>query len=290
MSDWIKFWGVRGSIATPGAETSAVGGNTSCVEVMLGEERIILDGGTGLRALGQAHGNRPMQATILFSHLHWDHIQGIPFFAPLYHPQSKIRLLGPAGLQEALQRQMSGPNFPVGMDAMGARIDFQCVEPGDCFSIGEVEVTVCALRHPGGAQGYRLCGRDQVIAYACDTEHSEFEIDDELRQLADCADVLIYDAQYLPEEYQAKQGWGHSTYEQGCALANTSSARRLLLSHHEPGRSDEQVHALELRAQKLFARSLAAREGMILYLGSVDADRAQQWLTDSLLAPDQDSG
>jgi len=124
MSSTITFWGVRGSVASPGAGTSQVGGNTTCSEVRLGNERILLDGGTGLLALGAAWGSEPMRATMLFSHLHWDHIQGVPFFGPLYHPGSRFRLVGPKGLQAALQRQMSKPSFPVGMEAMGGQLEF----------------------------------------------------------------------------------------------------------------------------------------------------------------------
>ena len=260
MKDKVKFFGVRGSIATPGLLTRATGGNTSCVRVDLGGECIILDGGTGLRALGAEIGNRPLQATILFSHLHWDHIQGIPFFGPLYNPKSRITLVGPEGLEEALQTQMSRPNFPVGMEVMGAKITFLTVYPGDGFAIGGVKIETAALNHPGGAIGYRLSRNGRVVAYLCDNEHTEYGFGDTLRDLARDADVLIYDAQYLPEEYPQKTGWGHSTYEVGAELARAARVRQLVLTHHEPTRSDAEVDAMESRARELFENTWAARE------------------------------
>jgi len=267
MKDKVRFFGVRGSIAAPGSETRATGGNTSCVRVDLGGECIILDGGTGLRALGAEVGNRPLQATILFSHLHWDHIQGIPFFGPLYNPKSRITLVGPEGLKDALETQMSKPNFPVGMEVMGASITFKTVYPGDAFAAGKVKVETAALNHPGGAIGYRLSYRGRVVAYLCDNEHTEFGFGDDLRDLAKDADVLIYDAQYLPEEYPQKTGWGHSTYEFGARLAEAAGARQLVLTHHEPTRSDAEVDAIECRARVRFENSWAAREGAEFVLG-----------------------
>ncbi len=141
MKNTLRFWGVRGSLPSPGAATAGVGGNTSCVEIDLGGQRIIIDGGSGLRAFAAAGGGAPIEAMILFSHVHWDHIQGIPFFSPLYHPGSRVTMVGPAGLREALIMQMSRPTFPVTMDEVfAAEIDFQVVAPGDSFEIGDVEV------------------------------------------------------------------------------------------------------------------------------------------------------
>jgi phosphoribosyl 1,2-cyclic phosphodiesterase len=277
MKDKVRFYGVRGSIATPGLQTRATGGNTSCVRVDLGGECIVLDGGTGLRALGAEIGNRPLKATILFSHLHWDHIQGIPFFGPLYNPESRITLVGPEGLEDALQAQMSRPNFPVGMEVMGAKIKFLTVYPGDAFAVGSVKVETAALNHPGGAIGYRLSRNGRTVAYLCDHEHTDYGFGDELRDLARDADLLIYDAQYLPEEYPQKTGWGHSTYEIGAELARAAGARRLVLTHHEPSRSDAEVDSMECRVRVMFNNAWAAREGGEFELGgkaeSVPADR-----------------
>lgn len=262
----VIFWGVRGSIATPGATTSLVGGNTSCVEINLGGEHIILDGGTGLRQLGAAQGALPFTGHLLLGHLHWDHIQGVPFFGPLFNPQSEVGFIGPQGLQGALATQMSGPTFPVGMELMGARKTFTELEPGADFSLGEVRVSTAALRHPGGGLAYRLEADGCSVVYAVDTEHPEQGIDSGLLALAADADLLIYDAQYLPEEYEQKVGWGHSTFEHGAALARAAGAERLILTHHDPLRDDLAVERLLRRARQCFAQVDVAREGRVVHL------------------------
>lgn len=266
MTDTIRFWGVRGSIPTPGPATAGVGGNTSCVEVQLGGERIILDGGSGLRRLGLACGGAALRAHVLFGHLHWDHIQGVPFFGPLFHPDSRLHLMGPRGLHEALAAQMSPPSFPVGMQAFSARLSFETIAAGCRFEIGSVDVRTAPLRHPGGCIGYRLEHGGRAVVYACDTEHPAEGFDEPLLELASAADVLIYDAQYTPDEYPRRVGWGHSTFERGAALACCVGARTLLLSHHDPARTDEAVGALEREARERFSGARAAREGLVLPL------------------------
>lgn len=268
MDRFVRFWGVRGSISSPGQSTLAVGGNTSCVEVRLGRELVILDGGTGLRELGASLCGRPRRATFLFTHLHWDHIQGLPFFAPFYQPAGELTLMGPARLHQALKSQMSRPTFPVSMEVFAARLRFETIEPGDRFELGDLEVATAPLHHPGGAIGYRLSCQGRSVVYACDHECGDAEHDRGLIELSRGADALIIDAQYLPEEYPAKRGWGHSTFEQVTALAREAGVRQLLLTHHEPTRSDADVACVEDRARRRFAATRAAREGMVLRLGS----------------------
>ncbi len=262
----VIFWGVRGSIATPGPMTSTVGGNTSCVEIYLGGEHIILDGGTGLRQLGAAQGALPFQGHLLLGHLHWDHIQGVPFFGPLFNPQSEVSFLGPQGLEDALAGQMSGPTFPVGMELMGARKTFTELVPGADFNLGEVRIRTAPLRHPGGGLAYRLEGQGTSMVYAVDTEHPEQGVDRGLLELTADADLLIYDAQYLPEEYEQKIGWGHSTFEKGAALARAAGVGQLVLTHHDPLRDDLAVERMVRRARQCFARVEAAKEGMVIQL------------------------
>lgn len=279
--DFVRFWGVRGSIPAPGPETQQVGGNTSCVEVQLAGQRLILDGGSGLRQLGAKQGGVPMTATMLFSHLHWDHIQGLPFFAPLYHPDSSLVLRGAAGLRRALAKQMSGPTFPVGMEIFNAALEISPLSAGARFFVGRVQVETCALNHPGGAIGYRLSAGGRSVVYASDNEHpADGQLDPALLELCLGADVLIYDAQYLPEEYESKRGWGHSTYAEGARLARAAGVGQLLLTHHDPARSDEGVRELESRARELFAGARAAREGLVLPLSGralpVERESAQE--------------
>jgi phosphoribosyl 1,2-cyclic phosphodiesterase len=267
----IKFWGVRGSIASPGPETAGVGGNTSCVELRCGETRLVLDAGTGVRRLGDALlAEGRVDATILLSHVHWDHIQGLPFFVPAYLPSTRLQIVGSGGgaasLAAVLAGQMTAPVFPVRLDELGADIGLREVRGGDRFEVGEARVRTARLNHPGGVLAYRIEHAGRSVVYATDTEHYAC-VDPALRALAEGADVLIYDAQYTPEEYRgdggrSRLGWGHSTYAAGAELARAAGVGKLVLFHHDPQRSDAGVADLEQRAAALFPASVAAREGM----------------------------
>jgi len=267
----IKFWGVRGSIASPGPDTAEVGGNTSCVELRCGETRLVLDAGTGVRRLGDAllAEGGPVDATILLSHLHWDHIQGLPFFVPAYLPSTRLQIVGSGGassLAAVLAGQMTAPVFPVRLDELGADLRLREVRNGESFVVGEARVRAVRLNHPGGVLAYRIDHGGQSVVYATDTEHYAC-VDPALRALAEGADVLIYDSQYTPEEYRgdggrSRVGWGHSTYVAGAELARAAGVGRYVLFHHDPQRSDAAVVDLERRAREIFPSSVAAREGM----------------------------
>jgi phosphoribosyl 1,2-cyclic phosphodiesterase len=272
MSLSIRFWGVRGSCPSPGPETAGVGGNTSCVEVVAGSTRIALDAGTGLRRLG-AHlaGQRssPVDLTVLLSHVHWDHIQGLPFFGPIYAPGTHLVLAGGSTgvpLRDTLRRQMSAPTFPVDWNDVPAACEYLEVRDRSRVRIGDAEVHVARANHPDAVFAYRVEHGGHSVVYATDTEHYAC-VDPRLVALARGADVLVYDAQYLPEEYAGKVGWGHSTYEAGAALARAAGVRKLVLFHHDPARSDEDVACIEARARAEFDDVVAAREGMTLVLG-----------------------
>jgi len=268
----VTFRGVRGSIAVPGPQTRRVGGNTSCVEVGLGEARLLLDGGTGLRAAGlhllagTPRGRAP-QATVLISHLHWDHVQGFPFFPPLYVRGASLRVIGPCGLAAALRRQSARPAFPVELDAVPASLRIDEVLPGQRLSLGPFDVLIGELRHPGGALGYRVVARGQSVVYACDHEPTASPEEDPLGSLAAGADLLIGDAQYLPAELPQKTGWGHGSWPQLVGIARRAGVRRLVLTHHDPGRTDAAVAALAQEARQVFPGARAAREGMRVQLG-----------------------
>ena len=275
----IRFWGVRGSIASPGPETASVGGNTSCVEVMCGEQRIVLDAGTGLRALGNAlvATREPQSLALLLSHFHWDHIQGLPFFVPAYMPQTKLTIVGASdgrhSLRDKLSRQMTEPHFPVQLDDLSAQLTYREARPMQSFELGDVHVKVARLNHPGGVFAYRLDHEGTSIVYATDTEHYAC-VDPALKNLAQGADVLIYDAQYTEEEYQSKVGWGHSTYVAGAEVAKAAGVKRLVLFHHDPQRTDEGVVAIEKAAGALFSSTIAAREGLVIRTGDADERRS----------------
>lgn len=268
----IRFWGVRGSIASPGQDTAEVGGNTSCVELVCGESRIVLDAGTGLRSLGNhlltsgvaGPGRDPLSLTLLLSHYHWDHIQGLPFFVPVYMRDTSLTIVGGQNgvmsVRETLERQMSAPNFPVRFDEVGARIGTREVKLGEAFDVGEATVRVGKGNHPGGVVAYRIEHEGKSVVYATDTEHFAC-VDPALKTLCEGASVLIYDAQYSPDEYKGKVGWGHSTYVAGADLARAAGVETLVLFHHDPMRSDAGVAELETHARGLFRSTVAAREG-----------------------------
>ncbi len=273
----IKFWGVRGSIPTPGPATVKIGGNTSCVEVRCGKKLIILDGGTGLRVLGDALlGQGKISAAMFFSHVHWDHIQGFPFFKPAFVPNNHFDIYGGRGLSatlsETLAGQMNYPNFPVILEQMAAVMAFHQFDEGQIVDLGDgVEVQALSMNHPNGAYGYRVSYQGQSIAYCTDTEHREKPDENVLRLAADTS-VFIYDAQFTPEEYAgevngpSKVGWGHSTFAEGADLARQAGAKRLVLFHHDPAQDDQAVVEKERRCRELFAQTETAREGLVIEL------------------------
>jgi phosphoribosyl 1,2-cyclic phosphodiesterase len=271
----VRFLGVRGSIPTPGPEYAA-GGNTSCVEVCAGDTRIIIDAGSGLRTLGNERmAKGPRHSTILLSHLHWDHVCGLPFFTPIYVPGHRVEIAsGPNGVMshdEAIRSLFKAPFFPVGFDDLGGQVTTRELRANDKLQIGDITVTMAKLNHPDPVFGFRLEHGGHSIVYATDTEHFAC-VDPTLKKLAAGADILIYDSQYTPEEYPSKVGWGHSTWMAGADLARAAGVPQLVLFHHDPGRTDAQLAEIERTAQANLPGTVAAREGMVLC--ARDAERA----------------
>jgi phosphoribosyl 1,2-cyclic phosphodiesterase len=267
----VRFWGVRGSIPSPGADTVIVGGNTSCVEIVGGGTRLILDAGTGLRPLGDhlVAQRQTERVNLLLSHVHWDHVMGLPFFVPLYMPSTTIEVMtGPAGppLAQLLHRQMSAPMFPVDIRDVASRVVCRDLCEGERFAVGALSVEVARLRHPDPVYAYRIEYGGRSVVYATDTEHVDGCVDRSLVQLAGGADVLIYDAQYTPEEYPSKVGWGHSTFAAGSDVALAAGVGTLALFHHDPRRTDDQVAGIVRRARERFPSTVAAREQLALAL------------------------
>lgn len=263
----VRFLGVRGSIAVPGAETQA-GGNTACLEVTAGETRIILDAGTGLRTLGNErmqHG--PRHSTILLSHLHWDHVCGLPFFTPIYVPGHRVEIAsGPNGvlpLEDAIRSLFKAPFFPVDYADLAGQVTTRELRVNDRFTIGDITITMAKLNHPDPVYGFRLEHDGHSIVYATDTEHFAC-VDPTLKKLAAGADILVYDAQYTPAEYPAKVGWGHSTWQAGAELARAAGVAQLVLFHHDPARTDAQVAQIEADARAHLPGTIAAREGVTI--------------------------
>ncbi|MEW6303811.1 MAG: response regulator [Verrucomicrobiota bacterium] len=299
----VKFWGVRGSIATPGPSTAVYGGNTSCVEVRADGEIIILDAGTGIRPLGLSlvseFKHQPVGMTVLLTHTHWDHIQGFPFFIPAYNPKNRLRILGyegaRAGLESTLSSQMESPYFPISMQQMPGNIE--CEELKDLtFNVGHVKVQASFMNHPGVCVGYRLTTSAGSIAYLPDNEpfirlkadpgklspkeHAEAlefarSQDQKLIEFIRDVDILIMDSQYDATEYPRHVGWGHTCVDDSVAFALSANARQLFLFHHDPGHDDKYIADLEAHAKDLVQKQSgdvkiqAAREGLEVILEPV---------------------
>jgi phosphoribosyl 1,2-cyclic phosphodiesterase len=273
----IKLWGTRGSIPTPSTSsfvTTRYGGDTTCISIDAGEHRIILDGGTGLRLLGleMVKNPEPWDSHFFFSHVHWDHIQGFPFFLPSFKPGNKFTLYGPrlhslpgfvgSILEKALRGQQEDLNFPVQLKDMPAEMIFKDLDERSVVTIQGKKTTVviysAALNHPGGCYGYRVeehvsGQKPKIFTFATDTEHLQ-TMHPNLQFLAKDADILLYDAQYTPDEYEGigtmdHKGWGHSTYEWGLKEAQAAGAKHLLLHHHDPLHDDTKVAEIEAAAR-----------------------------------------
>ena len=298
----IRFWGTRGSIATPGPSTSRYGGNTSCIEVHSARGTlVVIDCGTGGRSLAQKlmadDGGR--RGSILISHTHWDHIQGIPFFDPLYVPGNEWHVYGPKGLREsvreALAGQMEYTYFPVPLDRCAANIHYHDLVEGS-FAIDDVSVSARYLNHPALTLGYRLQVDGATLVYACDHEQysrvlglGEGTIAGEDLEHADFmrgADLLIHDAQYTAQEYPTKMGWGHSPVEYVVKLAEQALVKRVALTHHDPGRDDDAIDRLIASMRQTTSVDIfAAHEGQVVELKARPANGSIEVRSDSAEIP-----
>ncbi|MGB3511471.1 MAG: MBL fold metallo-hydrolase [Microcoleaceae cyanobacterium] len=269
----VEFWGVRGSIPTPGNKTIRYGGNTSCVEMRLGETRLIFDGGTGLRVLGlNLLKQMPIEAHIFFSHTHWDHIQGFPFFVPGFVPINKFHIYGaiaPDGttIKDCLADQMVHPNFPIPLQVMGSEMKFYDLSRGDTIKLNnDIEISTAPLNHPNFATGYRVSWQGKTVVYCPDTEHYEDRFDQNVLYLARQADLLIYDATYTNAEYyntkSPKIGWGHSTWEVGVEIAKKAGVKQIAMFQHDPSHNDQFLDEVQIALQSVFPNGLVAKEGM----------------------------
>jgi phosphoribosyl 1,2-cyclic phosphodiesterase len=272
----LRFWGVRGSTPTPQVENLTFGGNTSCLEIRTAEnESIIFDAGSGVRELGdrliREAAGKSINVSLFLTHFHWDHIQGIPFFAPIYSPRNTVHFYtGVTGrpLQETLEGQMAKPYFPVDFNQVSAKREFNTIEPGECVVAKGVKVIPFPLNHPQNAAGYRIEAGNRVIVYATDYEHGNPVLDTTLRDYAQGADVLICDAQYTPEEYEAHRGWGHSTWLNAVHVARDAGAHQLFLFHHDPEHDDQKMMRITEDARLRFENTMAAWEGFAAVIGN----------------------
>jgi phosphoribosyl 1,2-cyclic phosphodiesterase len=274
----VRFRGVRGSIACPSPAYMGFGGNTSCVEVRAGGRVVILDAGTGIRPLGQLlkrEGAR--EADILFSHTHWDHVNGFPFFTPAFDPDHAFRVFAGhlaerGGIREALAGHMNEPMFPVPLDVMRARLSFTDFPAGETLDLGPgLRARTAPLNHPNGATAYRIEHAGRSVCYVTDTEHVPGRPDERVLALIAGADLVIYDSTYTDAGFPARVGWGHSTWQEGLRLVRRAGAHRLVVFHHDPDHDDEVMAGIEHELAGESEGNLVAREGMRLELESAAA-------------------
>jgi phosphoribosyl 1,2-cyclic phosphodiesterase len=277
----LSFWGVRGSTPTVDPATWRYGGNTPCLELIAPDgTQFILDCGTGLRMLGSRwaapNGGGTPETHIFVTHYHWDHIQGIPFFSPLYAENNEFhfysfrsKFLGRDSLKQVFEAQMALPYFPVDMSAMSAKRKFKEVEGGETFQIRDNKITARWLNHPQGCLGFRIETPAGTVVYATDNEPGDPKLDESLRELAAGADVLINDAQFSPEQLATtRRGWGHSSWKEGVRVAREAGAHTLVLFHHDPDSTDRMVDTILKQAREEFDSVFAASEGMVVTLGA----------------------
>ncbi|MFQ4139901.1 MBL fold metallo-hydrolase [Nodosilinea sp. PGN35] len=269
----LTFWGVRGNIPAPGADTVRYGGNTACVEVQVGGQRLIFDGGTGLRVLGRhlMAQEQPVAAHLFFTHTHWDRIQGFPFFAPAFAAATQLDIYGAqalngASIKQRLMDQMLRPNFFKPLQTMAAAMTFHNIAAGEAIALGDVLVEPWILNRHTSALGYRVSWGDRVLVYATDTDPTQTSLDPNLLLLASEADVLVFDGTYADAAYSDPNGSGLAPWHLGIEVARASQVKHLVLFHHNPCHSDDQLDQLEHQVRASFARTSLAREGMTLDL------------------------
>lgn len=271
----VKFWGVRGSIATPGPRYVSFGGNTSCIEVSCAGQRLIFDAGTGIRNLGHWLTKKNVHnAHLLLSHTHWDHINGFPFFSPAFKKDNHFTIMAghlapeTGGIREVLASQMNQPTFPVPIDIMQAQLSFEDFTAGDVLNLGpDVRVTTTPLNHPDGATGYRVDHNGHAFCYVTDTEHVPGKPDERILALIEGADIVVYDCTYNDKEFASKVGWGHSTWQEGMRLCQAANVRQHVIFHHDPDHEDIYMERLEEDARYEWIGNTVARENMRLRVG-----------------------
>jgi phosphoribosyl 1,2-cyclic phosphodiesterase len=272
----VRFWGVRGTIPTPGPGTVRFGGNTPCIDILTSDQQlIVIDAGTGIRKLG-VELNRvelgAIDATLLLSHTHWDHIQGLPFFGPLHGRRNSFKLIGPQrmnlSLEEIVARQFLEPYLPFAYRSLAAELKVLEKKAHETIQISrDTTVKIGAMNHPGGCIGFRIEDKESILAYCTDTAHVNGQLTEGVMELADGADLLIHDTHFRHEsEAITFEDWGHSCWEQAVRVAEMAKVDMLALFHYAPELLDDNVDEVAVIARQSFPRTIASREGLRLDL------------------------
>ena len=263
----IKYYGVRGSIPVNGKDTVKYGGNTTCVMVEDGNTTLVIDAGTGLRDFGRdlmKKGPTGHKVHLIFTHYHWDHIMGFPFFTPAYIGGNEVAVYGETKynmtVQDVLKKQQQFINFPVELSGMMAKFDFNEVSSGQELSIGGLKVKLLKVNHPAGTLALRITSKSGTFVVATDYEHFSVP-DNKLIDFAKDANILMYDAQFTPEEYPKFVGWGHSTYDEGIKVAQLAGVKELHLCHHAPEHTDKDIDDIQAVAQAKHENTFVIQEG-----------------------------
>lgn len=273
-----RIWGARGTLASDSSTTVKYGGNTACVEIFCGDEQLIFDAGSGLRGLGDhmarktiaddKKGNKRSKIHLFFTHCHYDHISGLPFFAPFFDRKNKVdiwsgHLPGPDKTKRMVEEYMSAPFFPVGPEIFAAKLRYRDFEPEDTLRpIPRVVIKTMALNHHNGCVGYRIEFDGRSICYITDTTHVTEHLDQDIVDFIDQSDLMIYDATYTDAEFPQFWNFGHSTWEEGVRLAKAAGVKRYCLFHHRPSRNDDALDEIGAECKKIFKRSWVGREGL----------------------------
>ncbi len=271
MSFTAKIWGCRGSIPVATSQTMRFGGSTACVELQINDQTIIIDAGSGIRELGSEIANRSTaHAHLLLSHGHYDHVMGLPFFAPVYDRTMKLEIwsghtCGKPTTRALIAGFMQEPYLPVTIDLMCANMSYNDVDRRCTLDLGNgITARSCPTNHPGGCLAWRVDHDGASFVYLSDHEHGVKEIDEELVKFAEGADLMLYDAMYTDKDYPSHRGFGHSTWREACKTAQAAGVRQLLLFHHAPDRTDAELDAIEAKAHALLPGASAARERQII--------------------------
>lgn len=275
----VKFWGTRGSIPVSGPQFARYGGNTSCVEMQCGGHRLMFDAGSGLHAAGEFLRHRQLgHIDLFFTHSHYDHVIGFPFFRPIYDNDTTLaiwsgHLAGAMTTKQMIKGVMHPPWFPAPLEICRAKFAWHDFATGDVLRpCAGVTIRTAPLNHPGNATGYRVEYGGRAVAYVTDTEHVGTALDPNVLKLIENVDLAIYDCTYLEAEMEGRRGFGHSSWEQGVKLCKAAGAKKLALFHHDPVRTDEELAAMERDAAAALPGSFAAKDGQVLEFATAQVE------------------